>query len=47
MQAGYEGSIDIEGYHDPVHGAEWELSSQVRALKYLKECRGGDDLGPL
>jgi sugar phosphate isomerase/epimerase len=42
MQAGYEGSIDIEGYHDPVHGKEWELASQVRGMKYLKECRGGD-----
>jgi len=42
MQGGYTGSIDIEGYHDPVHRGELELAGQVRGLKYLKECRGGE-----
>jgi sugar phosphate isomerase/epimerase len=39
---GYRGSIDIEGWHDPVYGDELEMTGQVRALRYLKECRGGD-----
>lgn len=38
----YEGSIDIEGYHDPVYKGEWELTGQLHALNYLKHCRGGD-----
>jgi len=38
---GFEGSIDIEGYHDPVYRGELEMMGQVRALNYLKECRGG------
>jgi sugar phosphate isomerase/epimerase len=42
MQAGYTGSIDIEGYHDPVHRGDLELAGQVRGLEYLKKCRGGD-----
>jgi len=40
--AGFKGSIDIEGFHDPVYRGELEYTGQVRALKYLKECRGGD-----
>lgn len=39
---GYEGVIDIEGYHDPIYGGDWEFTSQLHALKYLKSCRGGD-----
>jgi len=39
---GYEGNIDIEGWHDPVYRGELEMTGQARALKYLKECRGGD-----
>jgi sugar phosphate isomerase/epimerase len=39
--AGYRGAIDIEGWHDPVYRGELELTGQVRALQYLKECRGG------
>ncbi|MFH1741862.1 MAG: sugar phosphate isomerase/epimerase [bacterium] len=39
---GYTGSIDIEGWHDPVYKEELEMTGQVRALRYLKECRGGD-----
>jgi sugar phosphate isomerase/epimerase len=38
---GYKGSIDIEGWHDPVYRDELEMTGQVRALTYLKECRGG------
>lgn len=41
-QGGYGGSIDIEGYHDPVYRGEWEMTGQVHALNYLKQCRGGD-----
>jgi sugar phosphate isomerase/epimerase len=39
--AGYKGSIDIEGWHDPVYRDELEMTGQVRALEYLKLCRGG------
>ncbi|MFC0335245.1 sugar phosphate isomerase/epimerase family protein [Paenibacillus sepulcri] len=41
-QHGYEGSIDIEGWHDPVYRDDWEMTGQVHALNYLKNCRGGD-----
>ena len=40
-QAGYKGTIDIEGFHDPVYSGEMEMTGQVRGLNYLKECRGG------
>ena len=40
--AGYKGSIDIEGWHDPVYKDELEYTGQVHALNYLKNCRGGD-----
>jgi len=39
---GYKGSIDIEGFHDPVYRGELEFTGQVQGLKYLKNCRGGD-----
>ena len=39
--AGFEGSIDIEGWHDPVYRDALEMTGQVRALEFLKECRGG------
>ena len=39
--AGYKGAIDIEGWHDPVYRNELEITGQVRALDYLKQCRGG------
>lgn len=39
---GYEGSIDIEGFHDPVYKDELEMTGQVYGLNYLKRCRGGD-----
>ncbi|MBP3961662.1 sugar phosphate isomerase/epimerase family protein [Paenibacillus lignilyticus] len=41
-QAGYKGSIDIEGWHDPVYRDELEMTGQVHGLNYLKRCRGGD-----
>lgn len=40
--AGWSGSIDIEGWHDPVYRNELEMTGQVRALNYLKNSRGGD-----
>ncbi|SDB50205.1 sugar phosphate isomerase/epimerase family protein [Bauldia litoralis] len=39
--AGYKGAIDIEGWHDPVYRDALEMTGQVKALNYLKECRGG------
>jgi sugar phosphate isomerase/epimerase len=39
---GFKGSIDIEGWHDPVYRDALEMTGQVRGLHYLKECRGGD-----
>ena len=39
---GFTGSIDIEGWHDPVYKNELEMTGQVRGLHYLKGCRGGD-----
>ncbi len=38
---GYQGSIDIEGWHDPVYQGYWELTGQLHALAYLKQYRGG------
>ena len=39
---GYAGSIDIEGWHDPVYREELEMTGQVHALNHLKQARGGD-----
>lgn len=38
---GWRGSIDIEGWHDPVYRDDLEMTGQVRALEYLRACRGG------
>ena len=38
----YQGTIDIEGYHDQYFNRELEFTATVSSLKYLKECRGGD-----
>jgi len=38
-RGGFEGAIDIEGWHDPVYRGELEMTGQVAALKYLKRCR--------
>ena len=40
--AGYQGSIDYEGWHDPVYREKLEMTGQVHALHYLKRCRGGE-----
>jgi sugar phosphate isomerase/epimerase len=39
---GFKGSIDIEGWHDPIYKDALEMTGQVRSLNYLKACRGGD-----
>lgn len=38
---GFQGAIDIEGWHDPVYKDKLEMTGQVHALNYLKQCRGG------
>ena len=38
---GWSGSIDIEGFHDPVYKGDYEFTGQVHGLNYLKNCRGG------
>lgn len=40
-QHGWRGSIDIEGWHDPVYKDDLEMTGQVAGLEYLKRCRGG------
>ncbi len=40
--AGWSGSIDIEGWHDPVYRNDLEMTGQVHSLNYLKRSRGGD-----
>jgi len=40
-RGGFKGSIDIEGWHDPVYRGDLEMSGQVHGLNYLKHCRGG------
>jgi len=40
-RGGFKGSIDIEGWHDPVYRDELEMTGQVHGLNYLKQCRGG------
>jgi sugar phosphate isomerase/epimerase len=37
----FKGSIDIEGWHDPVYKGDMEMTGQVHGLNYLKQCRGG------
>ncbi len=37
----YKGSIDIEGWHDPVYRGDLEMTGQVHGLNYLKNARGG------
>lgn len=38
---GFRGSIDIEGWHDPVYRHDLEMTGQVHALNHLRACRGG------
>jgi len=42
----WKGSIDIEGWHDPVYKDELEMTGQVHGLNYLKACRGGATFVP-
>ncbi|HEX8339440.1 MAG TPA: sugar phosphate isomerase/epimerase [Tepidisphaeraceae bacterium] len=42
----WTGSIDIEGWHDPVYRGELEMTGQVQALKYLQHARGGATFVP-
>lgn len=39
--AGFQGAIDIEGWHDPVYQGDLEMTGQVHGMNYLKTCRGG------
>ncbi|MBL6712364.1 MAG: sugar phosphate isomerase/epimerase [Pirellulales bacterium] len=39
--AGWRGSIDIEGYHDPVFTGPLETTGQAAAFEHLCRCRGG------
>jgi sugar phosphate isomerase/epimerase len=41
-RGGFTGSIDIEGWHDPIYKDALEMTGQVRALNYLKDCRGAE-----
>jgi len=36
---GFTGSIDIEGWHDPVYRDTLEMTGQVHGLRYLQACR--------
>ncbi len=38
-QSGFKGSIDIEGWHDPVYKDDLEMTGQVHGLRYLQQCR--------
>jgi sugar phosphate isomerase/epimerase len=40
-EGGFVGSIDIEGWHDPIYRDDLEMTGQVAGLAYLKRCRGG------
>ncbi|MEI8139755.1 MAG: sugar phosphate isomerase/epimerase [bacterium] len=40
-RGGFKGSIDIEGWHDPIYRDDLEMTGQVHGLNFLKHCRGG------
>ena len=46
-QQKWTGSIDIEGWHDPVYCGDLEMTGQVHGMKYLKNCRGGAYVPPV
>jgi sugar phosphate isomerase/epimerase len=46
-RGGFQGNIDIEGWHDPVYRAELEMTGQVHGLNYLKRCRGTHVANPV
>ncbi len=39
MECGYQGSIDLEGYHSPFISHEKEVSRQTQSIDYLKQVR--------
>jgi len=39
VHAGYRGTIDIEGGHDPVYRGELEMTGQLLGLRHLQSCR--------
>jgi sugar phosphate isomerase/epimerase len=39
FRGGYSGSVDIEGWHDPVFRGRREMEGQRRALRHLLHCR--------
>ena len=39
VNSGYGGTIDIEGWHDPLYKADREIEGQVLALRHLQGCR--------
>jgi len=45
-QQKWTGSIDIEGWHDPVYCGDLEMTGQVHGMNYLKNCRGGAYVPP-
>ena len=40
-QHSFNGSVDIEGFHDPIYRDDWEFTAQLNALEVLKRARGG------
>ena len=40
MEAGYEGAISVEGWHDSLYSDDLEMDGQRHAMRYLKWCRG-------
>lgn len=38
-RGGFKGTIDIEGWHDPIYKDQLEMTGQVHALHHLKKCR--------
>lgn len=45
--SGYQGTIDIEGYHDTRWAGDNEIPGQVRSLRYLKSCRDSHKEGAI
>ena len=45
-EAGYGGTVDIEGYHDRDWSGNREIDGQTRSLDYLRQCRDGRRTGP-
>lgn len=39
FKAGYGGTIDIEGWNDPVYREDREIEGQVLGMRHLKACR--------